>query len=411
MPFSSLFSSAGFLGSRSLAHYVAPVVCLALLAACSGKKDAAQAGGAPQALPVTVVEVQPQSLPTAIEVMAQTEGAKQTEVRPRVGGILLKRLYTEGAIVKAGQPLFKIDPASYQAVVDAAKSLADQTAREEARLKGLWSQKAISQKEYDDAVSNNEQAQAALRKAQLDLGWTTVTAPVGGISGRAAKSEGSLLTTSDTEALTSIVQSENIWARFGLSDTDVASLPGGQLKPEMVKAVELILPDGSVFPEKGKINFSASTLDTTLGTQQWRAEFSNKAGRLLPGEFVRVRVLAGERSNVFLVPQAAVIQSEQGRLVMVADADNKVSPRPVQTAEWQGKDWVVTGGLKAGDRVIVDNLMKLRPGAPVQPHGPEAAAGGAAPEKAAEAKGAEAKGEKPSDAKPSEAKPAQQAKP
>ena len=158
-----------------------------------------------------------------------------------------------------------------------------------------------------------------------------------------------------------------------LSESDIASLPGGQLKAGMVRRVELILPDGSVYDKPGKINFLASTVDTTLGTQQLRAEFDNKDNRLLPGQFVRVRLQVGERAGVFLVPQAAVMQTEQARLVMLAGPDNKVVPRPVQTAEWQGKDWVITEGLQAGDKVIVDNLMKLRPGATVAPSAPQAA--------------------------------------
>lgn len=367
-------------------------VVAALAAACSKPAETGGPGGGmpPGGLPVTVQEVQPQNIPSALELMAQTEGAKETEVRARVGGILLKRLYQEGAPVKAGQPLFQIDPAPYEIALAEAKAKADQTAREEARLKGLIAQQAVSQKEYDDAVSNNAIAQAALRQAQLNLSWTTVTAPVSGVSGRAVKSEGNLINTSDASLLTSVYQSNPMWVRFGLSESDTASLPSGQIKPGMVSGVELILPDGSVYPKPGKINFLASTIDPTLGTQQLRAEFDNADGKLLPGQFVRVRLLTGNREGVFLVPQAAVLQTEQARLVMVVDAESKVAPRPVQTAEWRGKDWVITGGLKAGDKVIVDNLMKARPGTPVAPHGPQAAPGAAPAQGQPAAKPAEA---------------------
>ena len=389
-------SPAPFLRLRPAA---AALVLALGLAACSGENAAPQ-GGAPQALPVTVLEMQPQNLPASLELMAQTEGAKETEVRARVGGILMKRLYQEGALVKAGQPLFQIDRAPYEIALAEAKAKAEQTAREEGRLKGLLARQAVSQKEYDDAASNNAIAQAALRQAQLNLSWTTVTAPVSGTSGRAVKSEGNLINTSDASLLTSVYQANPMWVRFGLSESDTANLPGGQLKAEMVSGVELILPDGSVYDKPGKINFLASTIDTTLGTQQLRAEFDNADGKLLPGQFVRVRLLTGNREGVFLVPQAAVMQTEQARLVMVVDAESKVAPRPVQTAEWRGKDWVITGGLKAGDKVIVDNLMKARPGAPVAPHGPQAAPGapGAAP-------GTPAQGQ-PAAAKPADAAPA-----
>ncbi|MDP3440044.1 MAG: efflux RND transporter periplasmic adaptor subunit, partial [Azonexus sp.] len=141
------------------------------------------------------------------------------------------------------------------------------------------------------------------------------------------------------------------------------------------KGVELILANGTTYAKPGKLNFLASNIDTTLGTQQLRAEFDNTENLLLPGQFVRIRLLTGEREGVFLVPQAAIIQNEQGAMVMLAGAEDKVAPRPIQVAEWRGKDWVVIGGLQAGDKVIVDNLMKLRPGAPVAPHPAGAAPG------------------------------------
>lgn len=163
--------------------------------------------------------------------------------------------------------------------------------------------------------------------------------------------------------------------RFSLSDNDLASVPGGRAAVRSFREVELQLPDGSILPQRGRINFSASRIDPALGTLEMRAEFANADAVVLPGQFVRARVIAGERDNVFLVPQAAVTQTESGPVVMLANAEGKVEPRPVKLGQWQGKDWVVTGGLQAGDRVIVDNLIKLRPGAPVAPR----AAGDAAP--------------------------------
>ena len=358
------------------------------LAGCSDSKQGAGGPGGPggqmPALPVTVVAAEPTKVPISVEVMAQTEGAKETEVRARVGGIVVKRLYEEGAYVKEGQPLFQIDRAPYEialaqakAALAGAKAQADQAAREAARLKGLLDKQAISRKEYDDAVSTDAisraavlAAEATLREAELNLAWTTVTAPVSGQSGRAVKSEGNLVVQGSDNLLTSIHQSNPMWVRFSLAESDTAKLPGGRLNPKSVSGVELVLPDGSVYPRKGRLNFLASQIDTVLGTQQFRAEFENGDGKLLPGQFVRVRILTGMRDGVFLVPQSAVIQTEQGHLLMLAGPDNKVAPRPVQTGEWFGKDWVILGGLQAGDKVIVDNLMKLRPGAPVMPHAP-----------------------------------------
>ncbi|WP_051282155.1 efflux RND transporter periplasmic adaptor subunit [Azovibrio restrictus] len=356
------------------------------LAACSGSE--APQGPAMGPLPVTVMEMQPQRVPNAVEIMAQTEGAKETEVRARVGGILMKQLYQEGQSVKAGQPLFQIDRASYEIAHAEAKARADQTERELARLKKLLEVQGVSRKEYDDGVSANDVAQAALRQAQLNLSWTTVTAPVDGVTGRAEKSVGNLITTGTDSLLTTVYQNDPMWVRFSLAESEAAKLPGGRLTPNTVTGVELVLADGSVYPHQGKLNFLASSIDTTLGTQQLRAEFSNKEGQLLPGQFVRVRLLAGDQDGVYLVPQSAVLQTEKGSLVMVADPENKVAPRPIKTGEWLGKDWVVLGGLNPGDKVIIDNLMKLKPGAPVAPHAPGAAPGapGAAPAAAPAAK-------------------------
>lgn len=351
-----------------------------LITACGKEEAAPQKGMGP--MPVTVLEMQALAVPNALELTAQTEGAKQAEVRARVGGILVKQLYEEGQAVKAGQPLFQIDRSSYEIALAEAKAKAEQTEREMQRTKKLLEAQAVSRKEADDAASANDLAQATLRQAQLNLSWTTITAPVDGITGRAAKSVGNLITVGTDSLLTTVYQHDPMWVRFSVSESEAAKLPGGRLTPKTVTGVELVLPDGSTYEQPGKLNFLASTIDTTLGTQQLRAEFSNKDGKLLPGQFVRVRLIAGEKSDVFLVPQGAVLQTEQGNLVMTADGENKVAPRPVQTGEWLGKNWIVTGGLKAGDKVIVDNLMKLKPGMPVAPHGPNQKPGapaGAAP--------------------------------
>ena len=358
------------------AFWLSSLVALGLLSGCGEPASAPPAGapgGAPQATPVTVLEAQPQTVPNSIEIVGQTEGAKQTEVRARVGGIVVKRLYNEGEAVKAGQPLFQIDRSPYEIAFAEAQAKATQAEREKNRLQGLVEQNAISKKEFDDASTTHQLAQAVLRQAQLNLSWTTVTAPVAGTTGRAIKSEGSLVTVGTDSLLTSVVQNNPMWVRFSLSETETASLPGGQLTPKTVTGVELVLQDGTVYTQKGKLNFLASTIDPTLGTRQLRAEFDNKEGQLLAGQFVRIRLHAGTRENVFLIPQSAILQTEQGRMVMTVGDENKVAPRPIQVGEWLGKDWVVLGGLKSGDKVIVDNLMKLRPGAPVAPKSAAAA--------------------------------------
>lgn len=369
--------------------FVVLIAAALLLSACSGDKAAQPAAAAPQALPVTVIEVAPTQAPLVVEAVAQAEGAREVEVRARVSGILEKWLFREGEPVKAGQMLFRIERAPFEialaqarARLAEAQAVEEQTAREAQRLTGLVDEKAISQKEFDDARSASavaraavKSAEAAVREAELNLSYTQVTAPVAGVTGRAQRSEGSLVNTGTDSLLTTIAQINPIWVRFSLSDNDLASVPGGRAAVRSFREVELQLPDGSILPQRGRINFSASRIDPALGTLEMRAEFANPDAVVLPGQFVRARVIAGERDNVFLVPQAAVTQTESGPVVMLANAEGKVEPRPIKLGQWQGKDWVVTGGLQAGDRVIVDNLIKLRPGAPVAPR----AAGEAAP--------------------------------
>lgn len=351
---------------RTLATLVASLA-VGTLVACSSDAPPPPKKGP---MPVTVIEMQPQKVPTAIEIMAQTEGARETEVRARVGGIVTRRLYREGDTVKAGQPLFQIDRAPYEIALAESKAKAEQTEREMKRMKTLIDARAIAQKDHDDAVSANAMAQAELRQAELNLSWSTVTATIAGTTGRALKSEGNLVTVGSDALLASIYQTNPIWVRFSLGESDLARLPAGRITAKNVKGIELIMSNGKVHDVPGKLNFLAANIDTTLGTQQMRAEFDNASGQLLPGQFVRIRLLTGEHDKAFLVPQAAVQQTEQGAVLLTVGAENKVTPRPVKVGEWHGKDWVILDGLDTGDKVIVDNLIKLRPGMPVAPHPP-----------------------------------------
>lgn len=345
--------------------------------------EQSEAPPAMQAMPVSVLEVQATSIPIQKEAVAQTEGAKEVEVRPRVGGILLKKLYEEGAEIKAGQPMFQIDPVPYQMEVQQARArLAEQkarvvqTQREADRLKNLLDTKSISQREYDNAVSDNamanaslKQYEAALHQAELNLSYTKLEAPVSGMAERFIYSEGTLVS-ANTTLLTKIVQVSPIWVRFSLSDYELEEL-GGMLTKDTVKKITLILPNGEEFPEEGDLNFSASQIDPKLGTQQLRAVFKNNEKKLIPGQFVRVRVTTGSRDGVFLVPQTAVQTGEQGKFVFVVEKDKEgktiAAVRPVQVGNWHGENWVVLDGLAQGDKVIIDNLIKVRPGAPIEP--------------------------------------------
>ena len=353
----------------------------AALAACGNNNQEISNNIAPQmAMPVSFISVEPRNVPISAEAVAQTEGAKEIEIRPRVGGILLKRLYQEGTAIEAGQPMFLIDPVPYQnALAQAQAQLieqqarVEQTIREENRLKELLSTKSISKREYDNAVSENaivnaalQQAKIRVRDAKLNLSYTTVTAPVKGISGRRQLSEGVLIQ-ANTSLLTTIIQLSPIWVGFSLSDNELKRF-GGYLSEKNVINVTLILPDGTEYDQSGKLNFAARRIDPTLGTQQLRATFDNSDQRLLPGQFVRVRIATGEQKGVFLVPQIAVLTSDLGRAVYLVNEKNEAVMQPVVTGKWVGKNWVVTEGLKAGDKVIIDNLIKLRPGISVSPH-------------------------------------------
>jgi membrane fusion protein (multidrug efflux system) len=338
-----------------------PAIRIGLIAATSflascGKGDGTAGSGAavPSPVPVHIVNVAPTSVPVRFDVVGQVEGSKQVEVRARVSGILLKQLYREGDAVKAGALLFEIDRAPFEVALAQAKgqlaqasAQADQARREEARLKPLVQDRAVSRKEADDATTARQLAEAAIqqadanvRQAELNLSYTAVTAPVSGISGRAEHSIGTLITTdSNGSLLTTINVLTPIWVRFSLAQSDLAKIPDGRLARTAKPDLQLALPDGSLYPGKGRLNFAATAIDVRLGTQQLRAEFDNPQQQLLPGQFVTVRITAGQRDNVFLVPQAAVIQTEKANLVFVVNREGKVESREVTTGDWIGKDW------------------------------------------------------------------------
>ncbi len=347
------------------------------LTACGKSEEAAPL---PAAMPVSYVSVTPTSVPMSVEAVAQTEGAKEVEIRPRVGGIILKKMFEEGEPVKAGQTLFQIDPAPFQIALNQAKAQAagqsariTQTSRESNRLKELLATQSVSQREYDNATSDVSisqadmmQAQANIKEAELNLSYTRVTAPVSGIAGRFQFSEGALVE-ANSSLLTTIIQVSPIWVRFSLSESEVAGL-GGSVNERSVSDVTLLLPDGSEYGQKGKLNFTANQINPTLGTQELRATFNNTDKSLLPGQFVRARVTTGTREGVFLVPQPAVLTNDQGKFVYVVNAKNEATVRPVVVGEWLGTNWIILEGLSANDKVIVDNLIKLRPSAVVAPH-------------------------------------------
>jgi len=369
---------------------------LALLLSACGRSENAPPGGAPgkggpggamPAMPVAVVKVSQRNVPILLEAVGRAEGSREVEVRARVTGLIEQQRYREGDRVKAGAPLFTIERTPFEiALAQARAALAqqqaklDQARREAKRLQPLAEQKAISQREYDDATSNLSLAEAAVaagqaqvRDAQWNLSYTNVTAPIAGLTGRAEKSQGSLVGPTDG-LMTRMTQTDPIWVRFSFSETEFARLRSGK-----AGAVKLLDAENKALGVVGKLNFEGSTVDPQLGTVQLRAEFANPQLAVLPGQFVKAQVQAGEET-AYVVPQAAITTGDRGKAVWTVK-DGKAMPTPVEVGGWVSDGWAVRKGLSEGDTVIVDNLMKLRPGAPVQAHAPAAsgAAAGSAP--------------------------------
>jgi membrane fusion protein (multidrug efflux system) len=332
---------------------------------------------------VNVETVQAQTLPVTLEYTGQTVGSREVEVRARVTGILLKRNFVEGGAVKQGQSLFTLDPAPFEAAlaraqadVAAAEARLQQAQRNAARLKPLYAEKAVSQKEYDDAVSGEsigaadaKSARARLTEAKLNLEYTRVESPVSGVASRALVSEGTLVSGPQV-LLTTVIQVDPMWVNFGIPDNEQARLQkeadSGRLRLPKNFEVELQLADGSKYPKKGRLSFSDVRISPATGTREARAELPNPGGVLRPGQFVRVLLHGANRPNAVTVPQRAVLDGPQGKFVYVVDDKSTAQPRPVQAAEWSGDSWVITAGVKPGERVIVDGLLKLGPGAPVK---------------------------------------------
>ena len=370
-----------------------------LLAAC-GDKDTPPGPGAggPGAPAVTVVTVKTESVPVAAELPGRTSPYQIAELRPQVTGIVKERLFKEGSEVKAGQVLYQIDPATYQAAFDSARA---NLARAEAnlyaaRLKAqryaeLVKIEAVSQQANDEADAALKQAQAdvgaaqaALDKTRIDLGFTRVTSPIAGRISRSAVTPGALVTANQADALATVQKLDPIYVDLTQSSAELLrmrrDLESGRLQRAAGNAVpvQLVLEDGSVYGAEGNLAFSEVTVDEGTGSVTLRAVFPNPRGELLPGMYVRARLTQGTQDHAILLPHAAVSRDPRGNaLVMLVNAENMVEPRNVKTGQSIGDKWVVNEGLAPGDRVIVEGLQKARPGSPVQPQ--EAGAAAAAP--------------------------------
>jgi membrane fusion protein (multidrug efflux system) len=362
------------------------VAGIIVLAGCGGEQQ--NTGGMPGAPAVTVMAVQAEAVPVINELPGRTSPYLVAELRPQVTGIIKQRLFKEGSEVRAGQVLYQIDPATYQAEYDSARAnlARAQATLDTSKLKAdrfaeLMKINAVSQQENDEAQAALKQAQAdvgasqaAMDRARIDLDFTSVKSPISGRIGRSMVTPGALVTANQTGALATVQQLDPIYVDLTQSSTELLQLKrdmdAGKLKraANNTLPVKLLLEDGSDYALEGKLAFSEVTVDAGTGSVTLRAVFPNPKGELLPGMYVRARLAQGELAQAFLVPHAAVSRDPRGNaLVMVVGAENKVEARPVKTGQSLGDKWVVTDGLANGDRIIIEGLQRARPGTPVQP--------------------------------------------
>lgn len=367
---------------------LALVALALLLAACDG---GAPAGGSPAGPPgggappptVTVLRVHTGAVPLSVELPGRTTPYLIAEVRPQVTGIIKDRPFEEGSDVTAGQLLYQIDPAPYQAALDTALA---QLARAEANLKlaelkarrysGLQKSDAVSRQSNDEAIAEAEQARAdvaaanaAVQKARIELDYTRVKAPIAGRIGRSAVTPGALVTANQAASLATVQQLDPIFVDMTQSSTEVLrirkQLESGTLRrtTDGELPVRLLLEDGSEYAEEGRLAFLETSVDEGTGSVTLRARFPNPKDELLPGTYVRARLPLGALNDAILVPHAALTRDPRGQaLVMVVNAEDKVEARPVTTVQSQGDHWVISAGLADGERIITEGLQRARPG-------------------------------------------------
>jgi membrane fusion protein (multidrug efflux system) len=374
---------------RAVAAVSVTVATLCVLAACGRSAPGAggpggPGGGGPPPAPVTVQDVTAADLPVVFEYVGRLAGAREVEVRARVSGILAKRHFAEGSVVRKGQLLFTLEAAPFEAALakaDAAVASTEarllQATRALERTKSLWESRMITQREVDDANAAEQVARADLagakaqrQEAALNLAYTRIEAPIGGVVGRAEVSEGTLVT-GPTMLLASLTQSDPLKVRFAIADTDQmrwrAEAAAGRLKlPERdAFEVQLLLSDETLAPQRGRLLFAEARVSGNTGGIEAEAEIPNPKGALKAGQFVRVRLVGAVRPAAVKVPARAVLEGPQGKFVYLA-ADGKAVPRPVTVGEQGADGWVITKGLASGDALIVDGMARIFfPGAPI----------------------------------------------
>lgn len=410
---------------KQLSLFSAAIVSSSLLVGCNaetwckvkgmlgfGAECAAQAAQAQGGPPVGVFTLKPESFPITSELPGRISAYRTAEIRPQVNGVILNRLFEEGADVESGISLYQIDPAPFEAVVKSAENnlLSAKASAEIAgitvnRLRSLVGSSAVSRQDYDTAVANKRQAdaavatsQAALENAKINLGYTKVMSPIAGRIGRSNFTEGALVSTSQTQPLTTIHQLDKVLVDIPQSSIEYQTLRNkiaqGVIKKEGKAKVQLMLENGEMYPYEGQVEFSDISVDPTTGAVNLRAEFPNPELTLLPGMFVRAVIYEGTQENAILAPQQAVNRTPTGDAsVFVVTAENTLEPRIIKASKALGNKWLVDEGLKAGERVVVSGMMivgRLPPGTPVSPteEDPNAPKAPATPQEGAE-KGSE----------------------
>jgi membrane fusion protein, multidrug efflux system len=350
---------------------------------CGGDSQTEQQASPPE---VSVIQVKAKDTPVTIEFVGKTASSRKVEIRSRVEGFLEHQEYVEGSMVQEGQVLFQMDRKPFEVALDATKAeLAQQQARLATasanlkRVKPLAKKKAVAQKELDDALGTYrsaaaavEEAQSKVAQAELNLGYTTIKSPLAGVSSFAVQREGAYIGLGTDSLLTYVAQIDPMWVEFSVSENQILrqreEIKKGQLiQPEDGNfVVEIVLSDGTVYPDKGRITFADASLSEETGTFLIRAEFANEDHLLRPGQFVRIRLHGMIRPNAILVPIPAVQQGAKGSFVWVITKEGKAEFRPILVGPWQGNQWFVDEGLEDGDTVVVEGALKLRADIPVK---------------------------------------------
>ena len=373
------------LNRHRLLLYAAMVACLLVPLSGCGKKEQSKTQ-----VPVTevvAVTVQPKTVPAIFPFVAQIQSSHQVDVMARVNGFLEKISYQEGEPVKQGQVLFVLDKKPFVAAVNAARAAVDIrksqlfTAKASLdRIKPLADQNAASKSDLDNAIGNYKTAEAGLQqdqanldKALLDLSYTSITSPVSGVASQALMREGSYIAAGSSSAkLTYVAKLDPAWVDFSVSQNEQANMRRAVEKGEIIRpganrfTVDIELSDGRRYPQAGVVNFADPSFNKDTGTYLVRAEIPNPKGVLRPGMFVKAYLKGATRPNALVVPQRAVQQTSNGHVVFVANDKGLAEARPVTVGDWLDNDWIITQGLKAGDKVIVDGFMKLAPRCPGQ---------------------------------------------